>query len=79
MPNCVYVMATMRNLCISSPYLALAGKHGKRHDMSAHKHQAVSDWLNPHPLVAMSAFSYIEKLAKNSTCLINYQEITRSI
>ena len=27
----------------------------------------------------MSAFSYIENLASNSTCLIDYQEITRSI
>ena len=34
MANCDYVMA-------SSPSLAVAGKHGKRHAMRAHKPQAV--------------------------------------
>ena len=32
---------------ISSPSLAIVGKHGKRHAMPAHKPHAVSDWLNP--------------------------------
>ena len=35
MANCVCVMAIMRHLCISSPYLAIANKHGKRHAMRA--------------------------------------------
>ena len=28
-----------------------------------YKQQAISDWLNPHPLGTMSAFGYIENLA----------------
>ena len=64
---------------ISSPSLTVAGKHGKRHAMRAHRPQAISDWLNPHPLGTMSAFGYIDNLAQNLTCLINYQELTRSI
>ena len=38
---------------ISSLSLAVAGEHGKRHAIRAHKLQAVSDWLNPHSLVAL--------------------------
>ena len=49
----VYVMARMLyKFIISSPSLAIAGKHGKRHAMP----QAVSDWLNPHSLGTISAF-----------------------
>ena len=50
----------------------------KRHARRANKPQVDSDWLNPKSLGIMSAFSYIENLAYNSTCLIDYQEITRS-
>ena len=53
-------------ICISSPSLAVAGKHGKRHAMRANKPQAVwpvSVWLNPHSVGTMSAFGYIENLA----------------
>ncbi len=39
---------------ISSPSIAVAGEHGKRHAMPAHKPQAVSDWLNPHSLGTIS-------------------------
>ena len=39
--------------CISSPSLAVAGEHGKRHARQAHKPKAVSDWLNPHTLGTM--------------------------
>ena len=49
--------------CITSPPLAVAGEHGKRHAMRAHNPQAVSDWLNPLSLGTMSAFGYIENLA----------------
>ena len=62
MANCVYVMAGMRHF-LSSPCLAIAGKHGKRHAMRTHKPQAVSDGLNPHSSGTMSAFGYIENLA----------------
>ena len=48
---------------ISSPSLAVAGKHGKHHAMHALKPQAVSDWLNPNSLGTMPAFGYIENLA----------------
>ena len=34
-------------LCLTSPSLAKAGEHGKRHDVRAHFTEAVSDWLNP--------------------------------
>ena len=40
--------------------------------------EPVSDWLILLCLGTMSAFGYIENLASNSTCLINYQEHTRS-
>ena len=50
-------------VCISSPSLAIAGEHGKRQETHAHKQEAVSDWLNPHSLVTMSAFGCIENLA----------------
>ena len=66
-------------ICISSPSLAIAGEHRKRHIMHLHKQEAVSDWLNPHSLGTMSAFGCIDNLAQSSTCLINYQDITRSI
>ena len=48
---------------LSSPSLAIAGEHGKRHAPRAHKLQAVSDWLNSHSLWTMSAFGCIENLA----------------
>ena len=63
MANCVDVTARMLHFYISSPYLAVGGKHGKRHAMRAYKRQAVSDWLNPNSLGTMSAFGYIENLA----------------
>ena len=56
----------------------MEGEPGKRHDVRAHQRKVVSDWLNPLSLGTMSASAYIENLAKNSTCLINYQELTRS-
>ena len=57
----------------------MADELGKRHDVRAHYTEVVSDWLNPLSLGTMSASAYIENLAENSTCLINYQELTRSI
>ena len=57
----------------------MAGEHGKRHTMRAHLLEAVSDWLNPLSLGTMSASGYIENLASNSNCLINSQELTRSM
>ena len=51
------------SIFISSPSLTVAGKHGNRHAVRVHKPQTVSDWLNPHSLGTMSAFSYIENLA----------------
>ena len=45
----------------------------------AHKQEAVSGWLNPHSLGTLSAFGCIENLADSSICLINYQDVTRSI
>ena len=62
MVNCVSVMKKCC-VCISSPSLAVAGEHGQRHAMRAHKPQAVSDWLNPLSLGTMSTFGYIENLA----------------
>ena len=58
MANCVY---GCQECCvfISSPSLAVAGNHGKRHDIRAHKPQAVSDRLNPHSLGTISAFGSI--------------------
>ena len=56
---------------ISSPSLAVA--------MRAHMPQAVFGWFNPLPLGSISAFGSIANLALNSTSLINYQEIIRSI
>ena len=43
MANYVYMMTIMLHVFISSPSLAVAGEHGKRHAMPAHKPQAVSD------------------------------------
>ena len=40
---------------IISPSLAVAGEHGKRHVMRAHKPQYVSDWMNPHYLGTIKA------------------------
>ena len=48
---------------ITSPSLAVAGEHGKRHTMCEHLPEAVSDWLNPISLGTMSASGYIENLA----------------
>ena len=62
MANCVCVMTKIL-VCISSPSLAIAGKHGKRHETRAQKQEAVSDWLNPRSLGTMSAFGCIENLA----------------
>ena len=71
----VYVM---EECCIfSSPSLAVAGEHGKRHAMPAHNMQAVHDWLNPQSLGTISEVGSIANVALNSTCLINYQKITR--
>ena len=64
---------------LSSPSVAVAGKHRKRHALRARRHQVISDWSIPHSLGTMSAIGYIENLARNSTRLITYQEITRSI
>ena len=57
----------------------MADEPGKRHDVRAHWTEVDSYWLNPLCLVTMSASAYIENLASNSTYLINYQELTRSI
>ena len=51
----------------------------KRHNVRTHQQEAISDWLNPFSFGTMSASAYIENVAENSTCLINYQELTRSI
>ena len=64
---------------ISSPSLAVAGKHVKCHARRVQKQQADFDWLNPQSLGTISTFDSIANLAWNSTCLINYQEITRSV
>ena len=48
---------------ISASSLAVAGKHGRRHAMPAHKPQAVCDWLNPHSLGTISALGSIANLA----------------
>ena len=62
MANCVYVMTKMLS-CITSPSLAQAGEHGKRHALRAHIPEAATDWLNPLSLETMSASAYIENLA----------------
>ena len=41
----------------------MAGEHTKRHNLGAHKQDAVSDRLNPLSLGTMSASDYIENLA----------------
>ena len=64
---------------IASPSLAMTDEHGKRHARCTHQTEAVSDWLNPFSLGTMSTSTYIDNFAKNSTRLINYQELTRSI
>ena len=56
-------MANRVCVCISSPSLAIAGEHGKRHEARAYKQEAVSDWLNQHSLGTMSAFGCIDNLA----------------
>ena len=66
-------------LCITSPSFAMAGQPEKRHNVCAQQQEVVSDWLNPFSLGTMSAPAYIESVAKNSTCLINSQELPRSI
>ena len=43
--------------------LPLQASISKRHDMRAHKPQAVSDWFNPLSLGTMSAFGYNENIA----------------
>ena len=62
MENCVCKITKILHF-VSSPSLAIACEHGKRHAMRARKQQAVSDWLNPHSLGTMSAFGCIENLA----------------
>ena len=62
MVNCFYVMIRMLHF-YKLPSLAVAGEHGNRHAMPAHKPQAVSDWLNPHSLGTISAFGSIPNLA----------------
>ena len=49
-------------ICISSPSRTVAGEHGKRHAMTAHKRQTVFDWSNPHYLGTILAFGSIAKL-----------------
>ena len=48
---------------LSSPSLAVAGEHGKRHAMPAQKPQAVPDWLHRHSLGTISALGSIANLA----------------
>ena len=63
MANCASVMTTMLPIfCITSPSLAVADEHGKRHTVRALS-EAVSDWLNPLSLGTMSASGYIANLA----------------
>ena len=59
MAYCVCVMTKI----LRSPSLAIAFEHRKRYSSRVHKEEAVSDWLNPHPLGTMSAFGCIENLA----------------
>ena len=78
MANCVYAMARMLQF-YKLPSLAVAGQHGKRHAIPADQPQAISEWLNPHSIGTISAYGSIANFAENTTCLINSQEITRSI
>ena len=57
----------------------MAGEPRKHQNVHAHNAEDFFDWLNPFSLGTRSAFAYIENVAENSTCLINYQELTRSI
>ena len=57
----------------------MEGEPGKRHNVRTHNAQEDFDWLNPVSLGTMSASAYIENVAENSTCLIDYQELTRLI
>ena len=41
-----------------------------------HKPQADSDWLNPHPVVTMLAFGFIENLVESETYVTNSRGIT---
>ena len=50
----------------------MAYEPGKRHDVRAQRPEAVSDWLNPISLGTMSVSAFIDNLALNSTCLINF-------
>ena len=78
MANCFYVMARMHHL-----YKFTISHHcngaWKMSRFAPHMPEAATDWLNSLSLGTMSASAYIENLAQNSACLINYQEITRSI
>ena len=47
----------------TSPSIAVANEHGKRHTTRAHLPDAVSDWLNPFYLGTMSASRSIANLA----------------
>ena len=69
MANCFYVIAKMRHLY---KFIISAGEHRKRHNLRVYKQDAVADRLNSLSLGTTSASAYIENLAKNSTCLINY-------
>ena len=60
-------------LCMLSPSHVMAGEHGNRHTMRAHKRQAVSDWLNELTLGTMSASDYIANFDKNSTWCVQYR------
>ena len=57
----------------------MAGDPGQPHNVRAHDAQDVFDWLDPLSLGIMSASAYIESVALNPTCKINYQELARSI
>ena len=78
MANCVSVI-TKCCLCRTSLSFVMAGEPGKRHYVRAQQQEAAYDWLNMFSLGTMSASAYIGNVAYNSTCLINYQELTRSI
>ena len=57
----IHVIARML-IFISSPSLAVAGKHVKRHARRAEKRQADFDWLNPHSLGTIPTFDSIANL-----------------
>ena len=68
--NVFYVAVSISQLCYhvssvvpSSPSLADAGKHLKRHARRAQKRQADFDWLNPHSLGTISTFDSIAHFA----------------